>query len=216
LDRAVCAGFKRIAVITAASDTFAKKNIHMTVDESLIEIAKVVEKSRQHGLSVRGYLSTSFVCPFEGEIDKTRVRSVAERLLQIGVDEVAISDTLGAAAPTDIRETVGFLLETVPASKIALHLHDTYGTALANVVAGLELGIITFDSSAGGLGGCPYAPGALGNLATEDLVYLLDRMGIETGVDLVKVVEAGEVVAKTLGRPLSSRQWHRLKNCCRS
>ncbi len=220
LDRAIESGVKRIAVFTAASETFTQKNIGMSIDESMTSFASIVKRATGAGLSVRGYVSTCFVCPYEGEIEKERVRDVTARLLDTGVDEVAISDTIGAAAPTDVRETVGFVLENIPAEKIALHFHDTYGTALANVVAGLELGVATFDASAGGLGGCPFAPGAAGNLATEDLVYLLDRMNIRTGlagqsdVDLAKVVDAASIIANALNRPLPSAQWRRMHGSC--
>lgn len=215
LDRALESGIRRIAVFTAASDSFTKKNINMSVDESLATFAPVVKAGLAAGLTVRGYVSTAFVCPYEGDISRDRVLDVTKRLLEMGIDEVAVSDTIGAAAPTDIFETVGHLLKTIPADKLALHLHDTYGTALANVLAGLELGITTFDSSAGGLGGCPYAPGASGNLATEDLVYMLDRMGIATGVNLQKVFEASSLIAKELNRSLPSRQWQRLNAACK-
>jgi hydroxymethylglutaryl-CoA lyase len=220
LDRAIESGVKRIAVFTAASETFTQKNIGASIDESLAAFSPLVERAIDAGLSVRGYLSTCFVCPYEGEIKKEPVRELSTRLLDIGVDEVAISDTIGAAAPTDVRKTVGFVLENIPAEKIALHFHDTYGTALANVVAGLELGVATFDASAGGLGGCPFAPGAAGNLATEDLVYLLDRMNIRTGlagqsdVDLAKVVDAASIIANALNRPLPSAQWRRMHGSC--
>jgi len=175
LERAVVAGLKRIAVFTAASNAFTKKNINMTVAESLDVFAVVVGKARAAGMTVRGYVSTAFVCPYAGEIDKSRVRNVSEKLIAMGCDEVAISDTIGAAAPRDVFSTVGHVLESIPVERIALHFHDTYGTALANVYAGLQLGIARFDASAGGLGGCPYAKGASGNLATEDLVYFLDK-----------------------------------------
>jgi hydroxymethylglutaryl-CoA lyase len=132
----------------------------------------------------------------------------------MGADEVAISDTIGAAGPTDIERTVGYVLERVTVGQIALHLHDTFGTALANVLAGLQLGVTTFDASAGGLGGCPYAPGASGNLATEDLAYMLERMGIATGVNVERVVEAAAVIAEALGKDLPSRQWRRLRGTC--
>ncbi len=214
LDRAIESGVKRVAVFTAASDTFTQKNIRMTVDESLDVFAPVVSRAIDAGLTVRGYVSTCFVCPYEGDVDKTRVGTVTKRLLAMGVDQVAISDTTGAAVPTDIFETVGHLLDGTPAEKLALHLHDTYGTALANVLVGLELGISTFDASAGGLGGCPFAPGASGNLATEDLVYMLDRMGIETGVEVAELVNAADVVAGALGRALPSRNWQRLRGSC--
>lgn len=213
LERAVAAGVRRIAIFTAASETFCRKNINMTIAESLAAFREVVTTARQYGMSVRGYVSTCFVCPYEGEVPKENVRPVVEDLLDMGGDEVAVSDTIGAAVPTDIDRTVGYLLETAPAARLALHLHDTYGTALANMVAGLRLGITTFDASAGGLGGCPYAPGASGNLATEDLVYMLQRMGIETGVDLTRLAAASRMIESALGRPLPSRQLRRLSSC---
>lgn len=204
---------KRVAVFTAASETFTQRNIGMSVQESLDTFCPVVKRALAEGISVRGYLSTGFVCPYEGEIAKEQVLPVAQALLAMGIDEISLGDTIGAAAPTDVFETVGFLLNSIPKERIALHFHDTYGTALANVVAGLELGISTFDASAGGLGGCPYAPGASGNLATEDLVYLLSRMGIQTGVDLSRLVEASAFIQNVLGRPLPGKQLQRLLNC---
>lgn len=212
LERAIEAGIHRVAVFTAASETFTNKNINMTIDESYAAFTPVVARAQAEGMTVRGYVSTAFVCPFEGDIDKKKTLDVTRRLLGLGVDEVAVSDTIGAASPKDVFETVGFILDSVPREKIALHFHDTYGTALANVLAGLQLGITTFDASAGGLGGCPYAPGATGNLATEDLIYMLDRMGITSGVSLQKLAEASSLIAAALGRPLPSRQWLRLRS----
>ncbi len=220
LDRALATGVKRIAVFTAASEAFAKKNIGMSIDESLGVFSRVIPRAIEAKISVRAYLSTSFVCPFEGRIDKRRVGELVTKLLVLGADEVAISDTIGAAVPTDVYETVGHVLSLVSGPKIALHFHDTYGTALANVLTGLELGVTTFDSSAGGLGGCPFAPGASGNLATEDLVYMLHGMGIETGVDAGAVIIAADIIGSVLGRPLRSAGWRRAHgaisaNCAR-
>ncbi len=212
LERAIESGIKRIAIFTAASETFTKKNINMTIDESLNTFAEVTKQAISSGMSVRGYISTCFVCPYEGEIKKEKVLNITKSLLDMGVDEVSLGDTIGAASPKDVFETVGFILNTIPKEKIALHFHDTYGTALANVVSGLELGITTYDASSGGLGGCPYAPGASGNLATEDLIYLLDRMGIESGVDLNKLTEASMFIEKILGRKLPSKQLQRIIN----
>lgn len=211
LERAIEAGVRRIALFTAASETFVRKNINMSIAESLTTFAAVARRALDCGLSVRGYLSTCFVCPFEGNVARERVLELTQQLLELGCDEVAISDTIGAAAPRDVHETVGHVLAAVPAERIALHFHDTYGTALANVAAGLQLGVATYDASAGGLGGCPFAPGAAGNLATEDLVYMLDRMGIRTGVNLRGVVEAADVIATHLGRELPSRNYRRLR-----
>jgi len=215
LSRAIEAGVERVAVFTAASDTFARHNINMTVAESLEVFGPVVRDALAAGRTVRGYVSTCFICPYEGEVSRERVRDVTEALLEMGVDEVAISDTIGAAVPRDIIETVGHVLERVPKDRIALHLHDTYGLALANVHAGLELGIASYDATAGGFGGCPYAPGAAGNIATEDLVYLLDRLGIETNIDLEQVVAAAEIVAGALGKDPPSRQFRRIQSARR-
>ena len=158
-------------------------------------------------LPVRAYLSTSFGCPFEGEVPPTRVAEVSEALLNMGVFEVAIGDTIGMAHPGRVRGVVAVLAERVPLHKVALHFHDTRGTALANVLSALELGITTFDASAGGLGGCPYAPGATGNLATEDLIYMLNGLGIETGVDLAALVQASSFIEPRVGHPLPSRYY---------
>jgi hydroxymethylglutaryl-CoA lyase len=209
LDRAIAAGVRRIAVFTAASETFAKKNVGMTIDESLTVFRTVVKRAVGEGMTVRAYLSTAFVCPFEGKMDRSRVADLTAQLFELGADEVAISDTIGAAVPSDIYDTVGHILSVIMGAKIALHLHDTRGTALANVLAGLELGVTTFDSSAGGLGGCPFAPGASGNLATEDLLYMLHGMGIETGVNMDAVIKAADAIAGILGRPLTSAGWRR-------
>ena len=206
LDRALAAGVKRIAVFTAASETFTARNIRMSIAESFAVFAPLIARAVAAGASVRGYLSTCFVCPYEGDIAPEIVRPLAEKLLELGCDEVGISDTIGAAGPREIQATVAHLVERIPVGRIALHLHDTYGTALANVWAGLELGVTSFDAAGGGLGGCPYAPGAAGNLATEDLVYMLERCGIDTGVDLEKLVKSAKATAECLGRQPSSRQ----------
>ena len=188
LERFIAADTERkvqqVSVFTAASDTFNQKNIGMTVKESLSNYEPVVKKALAEGYSIRGYASTGFVCPYDGNVAKEAVRPVIETLITMGCEEISLGDTIGAAVPTDIIKTVSYLLETISASQLALHCHDTYGTALANVIAGLELGITTIDSSLGGLGGCPYAPGAKGNLATETVVYALERMGVNTGVNL--------------------------------
>lgn len=210
LELALAAGVKRVAVFTAASETFARKNLNRSIDETLADYRSVVRAALDAGVSVRGYVSTCFVCPFEGAIAPEAVVRVTGELLTMGVDEVSLGDTLGVAVPPQIRTTVGAVLRTAPASALALHLHDTWATALANVWAGIELGITCFDSSAGGLGGCPYAPGAAGNLATEDLVNLLERSGFATGVDLPKLAEASRYLATHLGRTLPSRVLQRL------
>ncbi len=205
LDRALAAGAREIALFTAASETFTKRNINMTIDESLAAFAVVMERARPAGLTVRGYVSTAFGCPYEGHVPPAHVVAVTRRLFALGVAEVSIGDTIGIATPNQITEVVTLLAEIVPIGNLALHLHDTRGTALANAYAGLQAGITCFDSAAGGLGGCPYAPGASGNLATEDLLYLLDGLGIETGVDIGKVATASRFLAGILGHDLPSR-----------
>jgi len=205
LTRAHAAGVREIAIFAAASETFSRKNINQTIDESLTTYRAVVTEAHARGLRVRGYLSTCFGCPFEGHVPPARVAEVAARLLELGIFEVAVSDTIGVAHPGQIAEVLDAVTPRVPLPQVALHLHDTRGTALANVLAGLQYGVTTFDSAAGGLGGCPYAPGASGNLATEDLLYMLDGLGIETGVSLPGVVAASRALAPAIGHPLPSR-----------
>jgi isopropylmalate/homocitrate/citramalate synthase len=201
LERAIAAGVREIAVFTAASETFNRRNIHAGIDESIERFQPVVARAREEGIRVRGYVSTAFRCPYEGDISPEAVREVAHKLLDLPVDEISIGDTIGAATPAGVYEVVETLYDSgITRGVLALHMHDTRGTALANVYAGLECGITTFDSSAGGLGGCPYAPGASGNLATEDLLYMLEGLGIETGVTLPKVVAASRFLAGVLGR----------------
>ena len=205
LDRALAAGVTEVAVFAAASETFSQRNINRSIDDSLTTYAEVVEAARAVGVRVRGYLSTCFGCPFEGAVDPSRVAAVAGRLLALGVFEVAISDTIGIAHPGQVATVLDAVTTMVPLDKVALHFHDTRGTALANVLAGLDYGVATFDSSAGGLGGCPFAPGAAGNLATEDLVYMLDGLGIETGVSLERVADASRAIEAKLSHRLPSR-----------
>ena len=199
------AGVKEIAVFTAASDTFNKKNINATIDESFQRFAEFVPEAAKEGFWVRGYVSTCFGCPYEGKVKPEKVVEVARRLLETGCHEISIGDTIGVGVPSQVTDVMGRLKKVAPTSSLAVHFHDTRGTALANVLAALETGIATVDSSAGGLGGCPYAPGASGNLATEDLLYMLHGMGIETGVDLDKVAAASRAIAPRLGHPLPSR-----------
>jgi len=205
LERAIETGIRRIAVFTAASETFNRKNINMGVQESIDVFAPVVQRALKEGISVRGYVSTCFVCPYEGAIAKEKVADVVWALFGLGVDEVSIGDTIGAATPKDVEVTGDYLGARFPVAKLAMHFHDTYGMAVANVYQSLRMGFTTFDSSAGGLGGCPYAPGASGNLATEDLLYLLDRLGIQTGVSLKLLRRASHCIAGELARELPSR-----------
>ncbi|HEY3121033.1 MAG TPA: hydroxymethylglutaryl-CoA lyase [Vicinamibacteria bacterium] len=199
------AGARAIAVFTAASETFNRKNINVSIDESFERFAAFVPEARAEGMWVRGYVSTCFGCPYEGPVDPARVVEVAGRLVEGGCHEVSIGDTIGVGVPSQVVDVIGRLKDAVPPGAIAAHFHDTRGTALANVLAALQEGVAIVDSSAGGLGGCPYAPGASGNLATEDLLYMLQGMGIETGVDLGRVVAASRALGSRLGHPLPSR-----------
>ena len=207
LERAHAAGVNEVGIFAAASDSFSQRNINQDVEASLDTYRAVCARASELKIRVRGYVSVAFGCPFEGEVAPARVAQVAEALMNMGVFEVAISDTIGIAHPGRIRGVVAVVAERVPLHKVALHLHDTRGTALANVLSALELGITTFDASAGGLGGCPYAPGATGNLATEDLVYMLNGLGIETGVDLAALVQASAFIEPRVGHPLPSRYY---------
>jgi hydroxymethylglutaryl-CoA lyase len=204
--RAEMAGATALAVFTAASDEFTKRNIGMTIDESLEAFAPVLERATELGWWKRAYVSTAFGCPFTGRVEVSKVVDVALRLLELGADEICLGDTIGVGVPSQVHALTGAVTDSgVPLAHVAYHFHDTRGTALANVVAGLEDGVSCFDSSTGGIGGCPYAPGAAGNLATEDLVYLLDGMGIQHGAALEKVLEAARFIAQQLGRPLASK-----------
>jgi hydroxymethylglutaryl-CoA lyase len=205
LDRALAAGVQEIAVFAASSETFSRKNINQSIDDSLITYRQVCDRALGAGLRVRGYLSTAFGCPYEGHVPPERVAELSARLVDLGVFEVAVSDTIGIAHPGQVPQVLEAVLARVPAERIALHFHDTRGTALANVLASLPLGIRTFDASAGGLGGCPYAPGAAGNVATDDLIYMLNGLGAETGVSLEKLSEASGFIGSRLDHPLASR-----------
>ncbi len=206
LARAEAAGADAVAVFTAASDAFTSRNIGMTVDESLDAFAPVLARSGELGWWRRGYVSTAFGCPHTGAIEPRRTVEVGLRLLELGADEICFGDTIGVGVPNQVGELAGLAIEAgIPAERIAFHFHDTRGTALANVVAGLAAGIRCFDSSTGGTGGCPYAPGAAGNLATEDLVYLLDGMAYNHGVRLDGVLEAARFITAELGKPLASK-----------
>jgi hydroxymethylglutaryl-CoA lyase len=193
------------AVFLSASETHNKKNINKTVDETFAAFEEVISPARAKGLRVRGYVSTAFGCPYEGAVEPERVVEIAERLLALGCYQVSLGDTIGVGTPNQVRRLVELLLRRARPEQLALHMHDTRGTALANVLAGLEAGLTTFDASVGGLGGCPYAPGAAGNLATEDLVYMLHGMGYETGIDWPLLIAAGELAQRLVGRQLPGK-----------
>jgi hydroxymethylglutaryl-CoA lyase len=206
MSRALEAGADAICLFTAASEPFVRHNIGMSIAESMTAFAPVMARVREGGLWSRAYVSTAFGCPYQGEVSEAAVVGVAEELMQLGVDEVSIGDTIGVAGPADVRRVVGALLHAgIPPQRLAMHFHDTRGTALANVTAALELGIRAFDASTGGTGGCPYAPGAAGNLATEDLVYLLEREGLAHGVALEGVLAAARFISEAIGLPLATK-----------
>jgi hydroxymethylglutaryl-CoA lyase len=205
LDRALEARVQGIAVFTAASETFNRKNINASIAESIERFQPVVPRAKREGLFVRGYVSTAFWCPYEGRIEPRAVTDVVRRLLDLDVDEISIGDTIGKAVPSEVDDLLDVLLDALPQERVAMHFHDTYGTAVANALAAYDRGITIFDASAGGVGGCPYAPGAAGNIATEDLVWALTRSGASTGIDLSRVSAASDLLASALGRPLRSR-----------
>jgi hydroxymethylglutaryl-CoA lyase len=205
LERALAARVTDAAVFAAASETFSRHNINQSIDESFATYGPVAQDARAAGLGLRGYLSTAFGCPFEGDVPIARVVDLTRRLLDLGASHVAVSDTTGIAHPGQVRRALDALVPAVGADRLALHFHDTRGTALANVLAALDFGISTFDASAGGLGGCPFAPGASGNLATEDLLYMLNGLGVKTGVRLDDVVSASRALEPYIGHPPPSR-----------
>jgi hydroxymethylglutaryl-CoA lyase len=206
MDRAEAAGADALCVFTAASEPFARANINMSIADSIDAFRPVMSRARALHWWSRGYVSTAFGCPYQGPVGEAAVVGVAQQLLELGVDELSIGDTIGVGGPSDVRRVVRALLHAgVAPDRLAMHFHDTRGTALANVVAALELGVRCFDASTGGTGGCPYAPGAAGNLATEDLVYLLDREGMTHGVDLDALLVAARHVSETLARPLATK-----------
>jgi hydroxymethylglutaryl-CoA lyase len=206
LDRAVAAGVREVALFMSASEAHNQKNTNKSIAQSLAHFGEVVPVAKAKGLFVRAYLSTVWGCPYEGHVDPARALALGKTLRGFGVDELSLGDTIGVGNPKQTREIVNLFLSEFPAVMIALHLHDTHGTALANCLVAMELGITTFDTSVGGMGGCPYAPGAAGNLATEDLASMLEDMGIGTGVDLDKLIDAGLLAQELIGRKLTGRR----------
>jgi len=204
-EAARAAGAQEVAVFGAASQTFSRKNINCSIAESLERFAPVVAAARAEGIRVRGYISCAAGCPYEGEVRPKAVADLAKELYGMGCYEISLGDTIGVGTPKRIKAMIEAVAKSVPIAKIGGHYHDTYGQALANIYASLELGVRTFDSSVAGLGGCPYAKGATGNVATEDVVYMLDGLGIHTGVDLEALRRAGEFICKALGREPSSK-----------
>jgi isopropylmalate/homocitrate/citramalate synthase len=210
-DRARAAGADAIAVFTAASERFTKRNINMTIDESLVTFRDVVSAAKRDGVWVRGYVSTAFGSPFGDAVTPQMVLDVSLKLMEMGCDELSIGDTIGVGVPSQVEELVPLLATRIPLELIAMHFHDTRGTALANVYAALQHGISKFDSSSGGLGGCPYAPGATGNVGTEDVLYMLGQMGIETGVDIAKARTASRFIAGVVDHALTSKAYQAME-----
>jgi hydroxymethylglutaryl-CoA lyase len=210
-ERARAAGADAIAVFTAASERFTKRNINMTIDESLATFREVVRAGKRDGCWVRGYVSTAFGSPFGDDVTPEMVLDVSLKLMEMGCDELSIGDTIGVGVPSQVAALVPLLASKIPLDVIAMHFHDTRGTALANIYAALQLGIAKFDASSGGLGGCPYAPGATGNVGTEDVLYLLHQMGIETGVDLAKVRAASRFIAGVVDHALTSKAYQAME-----
>lgn len=205
LEGAKAAGMEEIAVFLSASETHNKKNVNKTIDETFAAFEEVIPPAIEAGMRVRGYVSTVWGCPYEGEVDVERSLAITRRLLDMGCYQVSLGDTIGVGTPGQTERILDRFAEEIPLDKLALHFHDTRGTALANALVGLAKGITTLDASVGGLGGCPYAPGASGNLATEDLVYMLEGLGIEHGVDLDKLVDVAELAQRLVGRELPGR-----------
>jgi hydroxymethylglutaryl-CoA lyase len=206
LDRALAAGVTDIALFVAATESFSRANINRSIEQSLADAAAVIRGAQPAGARVRAYISVAFGCPYEGPVNPRQVRTVAESLFALGVEEVVLGDTIGVATPAAIQPLMDALQELAPLGRWGMHFHDTRGMALANVMASLDCGLDKFDSSAGGLGGCPFAgPGAAGNVATEDLLYLLDGLGIQHGVDLDRVLQASRYIVGAVGHPLNSK-----------
>jgi isopropylmalate/homocitrate/citramalate synthase len=204
-EAAKAAKVKEIAIFAAASESFSRRNINCSIAESIARFAPVADAAKQAGMSLRGYISCVVDCPYEGVIEPEAVADVAAKLLDLGCREISLGETIGTATPARILAMLAAVRAKVPVENLALHCHDTYGQALANILAALESGVSTFDSSVAGLGGCPYAPGAAGNVASEDLVYLLDGLGIDSGIHLGRLAAAGRAIGEALGRPPASK-----------
>jgi hydroxymethylglutaryl-CoA lyase len=205
LHKALAAGVTEIAIFTAASEQFNQRNINCSIAESIQRFTPVMALAKAHNLRVRGYVSCVLGCPYEGAIAPEQVLLVSQQLCALGVDELSLGDTIGVGTPKQTKQLIQTLKNDIPLSQIAMHFHDTYGQAIANIYAALQCGITRFDSSVAGLGGCPYAQGASGNVATEDVLYLMHGLGIETGIDIFKIVEAGDMICKVIGRRNQSK-----------
>lgn len=213
LDAALSAGVTEIAVFGAASETFSQRNIECSIAQSLVRFSEVIERALASGLKVRGYLSCVAGCPYEGAVAENKVAELALRLIELGCYEVSLGDTIGVANPVQVSTLLQAVTEKVPIQQLAVHFHDTYGQALANILAALQEGVAVVDSSVAGLGGCPFAPGAAGNVATEDVLFMLDGLGIHSGVDLKQLIAAGQFICDVLGRTSRSKVALASMNC---
>jgi hydroxymethylglutaryl-CoA lyase len=200
MEHALEANAQKICVFTSASESFTQKNIHCSIEESLKRFETVISKAKKHNIPIRGYISCVLGCPYEGVISSEKVADIAQQLIQLGCDEIGLGDTIGTGTPEKTKRLIEKVTQKVSFEQTSMHFHDTYGQAIANIYASLQMGIHSFDSSVSGLGGCPYAKGASGNVATEDVLYLLHELGIETGIDLNKVIQVGRFISKALGR----------------
>ena len=205
MEKALAAGVKEIAIFTAASEQFNQRNINCSIAESIARFAPVMKMAIAQNIPVRAYISCVLGCPYEGKITPKQVLNVAHQLMDLGADELSLGDTIGVGTPKQTQALITTLKSTLPLATLAMHFHDTYGQAIANIFAALECGITRFDSSVAGLGGCPYARGATGNVATEDVLYLMHGLGIETGIDIFKIVDAGDRICKVLGKKNQSK-----------
>lgn len=205
MEKALDVGIQNIAIFTAASELFNQHNINCSIAESIARFTPVIALARAKQIHIRAYISCVLGCPYEGNISPKQVTQVAEQLVELGIDEISLGDTIGVGTPRQTKELIAAISTCLPPSRIAMHFHDTYGQGMANTYAALESGITRFDSSVAGLGGCPYAQGASGNIATEDILYLLHGLGIETGVDIYQIVAAGDMICKALGRKNQSK-----------
>lgn len=210
-EQAVASGVREISLFSATSDAFTAKNINCTVDESFNRMEEVASKAKVDGIKMRGYISTAFGCPYAGEMSAKKLSEVAERFLKLGVYEVSIGDTIGVAVPSQVHEYISVLKDRVNLSKVAMHFHDTRGMAVANCLVSLQYGITVFDASSGGLGGCPYAKGATGNVATEDLLYLFHSLGLKTGVDIEALAKASQFILSKVGKTSPSKYYQSIE-----
>ena len=205
LDRALALGVKEVAVFAAASESFSQKNINCSIAESLERFSQIAEAAQKHQLRIRGYISCAVGCPYQGDVDLKVVHRIADQLLAVGCYEISLGDTIGVGTPNKMAALINELRGSIPVERLAMHLHDTYGQALANIYASWQEGVSVFDSAVAGLGGCPYAQGATGNVATEDLVYLFNGLGVDCGIDMDKLLDAADYITRQLGRPSVSR-----------